>query len=1066
MNKIFSKILSTATAGAVTIFLSSSSLQTITNEIQANAATSNVIYGDIDHNNVIDSFDIVYMRKLLCNSETEKVEADLNGNNVIDTNDLYLLQSYVTGEINEFPVSYINKIKDTDTTIIYSNPIEQSITNEMKALANSLKTPEKIYEYVINNTKIDFYPDSRKGAIGTYEQNCGNDIDCASLLIALYNCIGIKSKYVNGLITISFDEAINITGADNINSAYRILYNRDPDISYDANEKTITFKHTWISSIINGIEYNLDCSFKTYEYQDTLFDDINKRYNFDDIAISNINYIYNDAENYYKGSYALCDKKIISQQINSLPDTLPFKYEIVQSYEAISNNDSDLITFCIGNNNCTYKSVELYDKKITIEYEISDELIECKEGYLADIQEGENIYQLLNHMSKDAVLPGMMQPVLKIDGEKIASGKKVSIGKIQSIPIIVKTFGYENKYYKECCVGSMYSIVIDYQNMSPCRMTADISSIDDLSSTVSNSNLYSSTYLGKLLNYIGDVYFCELDLTHNMIAEQGDIYCIRGLSIAAVGFEPELSPNISIFGMNIPYSEAIAEAGRFNIDILSDNYIYISRTENYEKEKLFSLSSNYSSSQLESSIIEQFLGVDSVSTTQILEYALYSGINIRTLYSENVNDVASLAINDNAKSLITQYLEQTDYIITVPEKDVKIGSWEGTGYIIYDPVSGGSLFQLTKNTTTNGGSSSDNIQFRDVCAAFFSTSFVIGSTSALFKAVGAFSLGGPLIIAASVLKLALAAASVMLSYVNLLYTYDLIGRAADGDVEAKTELDTYNIIDLTMAGVALCPVVVNRLSSAFHGISQEARYMNKYGSEAIEGAIKHSDDLPKALKTADELTDLAIDTEAAKKALKYGDTFISDFETIIIKESELTNIINSASDREKAMFYLTKYGDVAVADYLEVGADGIDMLIDNMSKMPDDISNLWSKNALVRGKQGEMYVAATEYRTWFHIGNECNGYYPVIDFQKDRTIVSFKTLNPSSKSYTPEKVLDTISNYAEALGDFSLYNGTDWCNEKILDIRVPKGMSGQIDMQEINDISKEFDIIIKIGELG
>jgi len=27
-------------------------------------------------------------------------------------------------------------------------------------------------------------------------------------------------------------------------------------------------------------------------------------------------------------------------------------------------------------------------------------------------------------------------------------------------------------------------------------------------------------------------------------------------------------------------------------------------------------------------------------------------------------------------------------------------------------------------------------------------------------------------------------------------------------------------------------------------------------------------------------------------------------------------------------------------------------------------------------------------------------------------------------------------------------------------------MSGQIDMQEINDISKEFDIIIKIGELG
>ena len=1063
MNKIFSKILSTVTAFVVTIFVSSGSLKTVVNEITVQAVTSNVIYGDIDHNNVIDPFDIVNMRKLLCNSENEMIEADLNGNNVIDTNDLYLLQSYVIGEINEFPVSYLNKVKDADSTIIYSNPIEQSITNEMKALANSLKTPEKIYEYVLNNTKIDFYPDSRKGAIGTYEQNCGNDIDCASLLIAMYNCIGIKSKYVNVTMTISFDEAINITGANNINSAYRILSFRDPEISYDINAKTISLKHTLVNSIINGKEYYLDCSFKSYTYHDSLFDDINSRYNLTDcFEITNVNYMYNDAEKYYKGSYNLCDKQIISQHISSLPNTLSFKYDIIQSYEAISNNDSDLITFCIGSNNCTYKSVELYNKKITIEYEISDDLIECKEGYLSDIQEGENIYQLLNNMSKDAMLPGKMQPVLKIDGEKIASGGTISIGKIQNIPIIVKTFGYESKYYKECCVGSMYSIVIDYQNMSPCRMVDDISSIANLSSSVSNNNLYSDTYLGEMLNYIGDLYFCELDLTHDMIAEQSNIYCIRGLSIAAVGFEPDLSPNISILGMNIPYSEAIEEAGRFSIDILYDNYVSISRTEDYEKEKLFSLAANYSSSQLESSIIEQIFGIDAVSTTKILEYALHSGINIITLYSENADKVSTLEINDDAKSLITQYLEQTDYIITVPEKDIKIGSWEGTGYIIYDPVSGGSLFQLTKKTTTNGGASSNNVQFRDVCAAFFSSSFIIGSASALFKAVGAFSLGGPLIIAASLLKLTLAAASVILSYVNLLYTYDLIGKAANGDVKAKTELDLYNITDLTMTGIAICPAVVNRLSSAFNGISQEARYMNKYGSEAVEGAIKHSDDLPKAFKTADELTDLAIDTEAAKKALKYGDTFISDFETIVIKESELTNIINSASDKEKAMFYLTKYGDIAVADYLEVGVDGIDMLIDNISKMPDDMTNVWGLRSTVRGKYIERAVAATEYKTWFYIGNECNGYYPVIDFQKDTTIVSFKTMNPSSYSETAR--ISKIDEYAEALGNFVQYHGNDLCNNKVLDIRVPPGTSDMIDESAIDIIENQYNIKIKIGE--
>ena len=112
-----------------------------------------------------------------------------------------------------------------------------------------------------------------------------------------------------------------------------------------------------------------------------------------------------------------------------------------------------------------------------------------------------------------------------------------------------------------------------------------------------------------------------------------------------------------------------------------------------------------------------------------------------------------------------------------------------------------------------------------------------------------------------------------------------------------------------------------------------------------------------------------------------------------------------------------------------------------------------------------MYDAATEYRTWYHIGNECNGYYPVIDFQKDNTIVSFKTLNPSSKSYTPETVINKISDYAESLGGFSLHNGTDWCNEKILDIRVPSGMSNMIDETEIEKIEKEYIILIKIGEL-
>ena len=106
MNKIFSKILSTITAGAVTIFVSSGSLQTVVNEIRVDAAENEVIYGDINNDGNIDSFDVIAIRRLLNSGNTSETykSADLNGNNIVDAVDMYLLQSYVIGKIDSFPI--------------------------------------------------------------------------------------------------------------------------------------------------------------------------------------------------------------------------------------------------------------------------------------------------------------------------------------------------------------------------------------------------------------------------------------------------------------------------------------------------------------------------------------------------------------------------------------------------------------------------------------------------------------------------------------------------------------------------------------------------------------------------------------------------------------------------------------------------------------------------------------------------------------------------------------------------------------------------------------------------
>lgn len=54
MNKLFSKIVSAVTAAVMTLFVSSNSLQTFVNEIDAHAAETDVILGDVNHDDRVD----------------------------------------------------------------------------------------------------------------------------------------------------------------------------------------------------------------------------------------------------------------------------------------------------------------------------------------------------------------------------------------------------------------------------------------------------------------------------------------------------------------------------------------------------------------------------------------------------------------------------------------------------------------------------------------------------------------------------------------------------------------------------------------------------------------------------------------------------------------------------------------------------------------------------------------------------------------------------------------------------------------------------------------------------
>ncbi len=98
MNKLLSKIVSAVTATAMTLFVSSGSLQTFVNEIDAHAAETDVILGDVDGDEKVNVFDLCLMKRELLNPGTTSINmvaADVNADGVVDVKDVIEVQQFL-----------------------------------------------------------------------------------------------------------------------------------------------------------------------------------------------------------------------------------------------------------------------------------------------------------------------------------------------------------------------------------------------------------------------------------------------------------------------------------------------------------------------------------------------------------------------------------------------------------------------------------------------------------------------------------------------------------------------------------------------------------------------------------------------------------------------------------------------------------------------------------------------------------------------------------------------------------------------------------------------------------
>ena len=133
-------------------------------------------------------------------------------------------------------------------------PSEQDITSSedapldpaISALAEQLgRDPLRIANHVRRTISFDPYQGSKKGALLTLWERRGNDVDTASLLIALLRASGYPARYRSGTVVLTAQQAREIVGGmDSVAQAARLF-----DAALGAAvtpEGNLTVTHTWV----------------------------------------------------------------------------------------------------------------------------------------------------------------------------------------------------------------------------------------------------------------------------------------------------------------------------------------------------------------------------------------------------------------------------------------------------------------------------------------------------------------------------------------------------------------------------------------------------------------------------------------------------------------------------------------------------------------------------------------------------------------------------------------------------------------------------------------------------
>ena len=614
-------------------------------------------------------------------------------------------------------------------------------TDVIRAKAQELgKNPVRMYEWVRNN--IEFVPTygSIQGADMCLQSKICNDADTASLLIALLRTSNISARYVYGTIEIPIDKLMNWAGGfTDPDAAIRFISAGGTPITPVMFGGVITAVQMEHVSVDAWIDYfpsrgarhkvgntwiQLDASFKQYSYAMGI--DIRSSVPLDSQAFlqqrqssaiinepessamgvdcsstqQSIEGYQVNAENYLNNQHpgasvgdVLGKKHIIKQEFPYLLGTLPYKTVVVgQKMSELPDTLRHTVELVLSKDNVNNISIikglpEVVGHKITLGYVPATQAdIDVINKYMPKPHSDGTPITL---SELPASLPAYLINVkseLRIDGELIATGAPIGLGQEETLTTTFTAPGQNtDTSSKTIEAGEYYAIAVDTGRgagtLSSLFAKLEATKAKLVSSDI--SNLTREDILGDVLYTAASSYFGELD-TLNVV--QSKTAGVTSQRLPSAFIASTFAKVDRVFGMPLSMSMNGLAAESTN----RSGMIQALNGDN-NKQKQFLFSSGLEASALIGAAGQGLFaasGTSAITPVSAIAFAKDQGIPVYTINQSNRASILPKLQQADEVMTDIQNAVNAGLVVVAPQKNVAVGAWSGSGYLIIDPATG------------------------------------------------------------------------------------------------------------------------------------------------------------------------------------------------------------------------------------------------------------------------------------------------------------------------------------------------------------------------------------------